>query len=843
MRKLAAVLLAFALMLMTMCITDSPLKAEDVFDYAVGNDGTTGVVTGYHGQSRDIVIPGQIGGHTITAVAAGAVDCFYAARLTIPDQVTSIATNAFINCGGLRELTMPASIKASIHPFGGMTRLMTLRLTAGEGTMPDFDYVSLVPWFDSQSSLLDVSLAEGIDAIGDHAFEGFSALQRVDMAVTINRIGVEAFSGCTALRTVTVPEGIISLAGSCFAGCTALKSVTLSNGLRQIGSDCFRGCTSLIDIAMPSSLESIGETAFSQVPLTATVLPQSVVNVGREAFDPGVKLWVYKGSGGADYAQDSGSRFEIINLMADRDSYEMDIGEVLDLAGSGLPTFITSDMNWSSRDPQVAAVDCNGRVTALAAGVTDITVTTATGSQSRRIKVFRFDGSDFQNTNLALYPGQTIALSPSSMFDVKDGRMAVYLYQSSDDTVASVDGRGTVQALTSGQAVITAASILGTTYHYQVTVKTPMGEIDPNDTTISMLTGETQQLECTTSPVDASDRRLLYESSNRRVVSISAAGLLRAVSTGTATVTIKAADGQGAQAKVTVAVNSARISVDTPVVPLPIGKYFHLRTVFKTTLPGVHVVYKTSDETIAAVDGQGVLHGLKAGRATISVASSDGLVADEVTVEVRDDAIAYGVDVSQWNGKLTVQRWTDMMKDGITFAFIRAGYNDSIDSRFEYAYQTAKKAGIQVGAYHFITALTVEEARQDAKYMLRWLKGKQFEYPIMLDVEEKDQRDLPVAQLNAMVDAYCSILADAGYCVTVYSYASMLNHINMRLRLKYDMYVAQWDSLSPDVFRYDYTIWQFTSHGRVNGSTGRFDMDISFFDYPSYMIKHHLNGY
>ena len=83
-----------------------------------------------------------------------------------------------------------------------------------------------------------------------------------------------------------------------------------------------------------------------------------------------------------------------------------------------------------------------------------------------------------------------------------------------------------------------------------------------------------------------------------------------------------------------------------------------------------------------------------------------------------------------------------------------------------------------LGAYHYTIAMNEEEAREEAQVMLGYLEGKQFEYPIVMDIEEQEQRALPNEEFNLIVDTYCSILTEAGYKVAIYSNASMLTKLN-----------------------------------------------------------------
>lgn len=843
MRKFISSLLCVSLAIVLLQCDTVFVHADSSFSYTVNDDSKTARITGYSGSDAVINVPSVIDGYTVTYIASRSLNCYYAQQLIIPDTVETIQTNAVYNAGGLRQLTVPASLQAEIQAFSAMNHLTGLTINAGSGTMTDYDYASLTPWYDSRNSLLQITFQSGVGNIGDYSFEGFTSLQTVEMASSIKRIGVNAFAGCSALVSVTLPEELTVLAGGCFSECISLSNVSCQAEIIQIGPGAFEGCRSLDYIGLPAGLTEIDERAFAASGLTTAVIPQSVESIGQQAFDSSVKLWVYRFSGGLNYAQDSQNSYQIIRLIEHENGYDINIGQSVSIAAAANYGFIADSIVYSSSDSSIVAVSDSGTITGISAGTATVCAATSTGMQMTSVKVYRFKNSDDKIVDKEIMLFGSFKIDADELFEANDSRLAKYSYSIADENIATVDKYGNVTGLISGVTMIEVKDLLQRTAYYRLTVDVPVGEIAPDADEVNILYGESYQLSCLVAPADASNKALVYTTSNNKVAVCSADGLIKTVGVGVCEIKITAADGQQASATVKVNVNSAVVSVATKAVPLPQGCYFHLKTTLKTYLKNIHAVYRSSDTSIARVDANGVIYGVSAGQATITISSSDGLASCQCPVEVQANAVAYGVDVSEWNSKMTVKRWTDMKKDGITFAFIRAGYNDSIDRFFNYNYTAAKTAGILCGAYHYITALTAEEAEQYARYMLKWLKGKKFEYPIMLDVEEISQRNLSNADFNAMVDAYCSVLTKAGYCVVVYSYASMLNKANKTIRGKYDMYVAQWNSLTPDVFRYGYTIWQFTSSGRVTGSSGRFDMDISYFDYPTYIKKNHLNGY
>lgn len=201
-----------------------------------------------------------------------------------------------------------------------------------------------------------------------------------------------------------------------------------------------------------------------------------------------------------------------------------------------------------------------------------------------------------------------------------------------------------------------------------------------------------------------------------------------------------------------------------------------------------------------------------------------------------------GIDVSEYQGAID---WQRVKSDGIEFAMLRCGYgrfSSQKDSRFEENYRNAKSAGVNVGAYFFSYAVTVENARLEAENCLSFIRGKKFEYPIALDIETPAQQRLSREEASAIADTFCSILERNGYYVCIYSNLYFLNNeLTADVLRRYDVWLAQW--ASAPTYSGNFGMWQYSSTGSVSGINGAVDRDISYKDYPSIMLRNSLNGF
>lgn len=201
-----------------------------------------------------------------------------------------------------------------------------------------------------------------------------------------------------------------------------------------------------------------------------------------------------------------------------------------------------------------------------------------------------------------------------------------------------------------------------------------------------------------------------------------------------------------------------------------------------------------------------------------------------------------GIDVSKWQGNID---WNRVKASGVDFAILRVGYgsvSSQKDPTFEDNYQNAKAAGIPVGAYHYSYAKDIAGAKREAQTFLEWIKGKQFEYPVVFDIEESATYNLGRNTVSEIIKTFCSIVEAAGYYVSVYTNKNWLDHVvSDEVKSKYDTWLAQWTSTPSYVGPYG--MWQYTSSGTVDGISGRVDMDIAYKNYPEIIKRKQLNGW
>ncbi len=195
-----------------------------------------------------------------------------------------------------------------------------------------------------------------------------------------------------------------------------------------------------------------------------------------------------------------------------------------------------------------------------------------------------------------------------------------------------------------------------------------------------------------------------------------------------------------------------------------------------------------------------------------------------------------GIDVSQYQGDVD---WTAVASSGVEFVIARVGgrgYTEGkiyADKKFHEYADGAARAGLQVGAYFYSQAVSAEEAREEAYYVLEQLRGHTVTGPVVFDWEVVGKSSartygIETGVLCECAKAFCDIIRAAGYDTMIYitNYAGYVKYDLSELTA-YPLWYANYDKAAPE-FYYDFAMWQYTDKGSVPGIEGDVDMDLWF---------------
>ncbi len=195
---------------------------------------------------------------------------------------------------------------------------------------------------------------------------------------------------------------------------------------------------------------------------------------------------------------------------------------------------------------------------------------------------------------------------------------------------------------------------------------------------------------------------------------------------------------------------------------------------------------------------------------------------------------ALGIDVSTWQGNID---WQQVKDAGIEYVLIRAGYrstdtgNLGEDNYAQRNYQGASEAGLKVGAYFFSQAITVEEAENEARFLLSLIQDWDIQMPLVYDWEYVDETartaGMSARELTDCTKAFCEVVEKAGYESMIY-FNEDQSHKQMYLEelTDYGFWLAMYDKTMNYPYRID--MWQYTSEGKVPGIDGNVDMNLFF---------------
>ena len=238
-------------------------------------------------------------------------------EIKIPDSVTHIGKMAFYQCGELKKLQMPCSAYISMGfverntkkkytglyiyckyeyngyydfyagSFTGCNKLEEVRLTKGTGKMPEYTssvdeeatdeshYYQVLPWYGS--TLKKITFDDDIENIGSYSFYDQKRLINVNLPQNVKEIGSCSFYGCSSIKEMVLPEGISLIGNSAFCRCSSLESINLPESISEIADGTFSECSVLEKIVIPNNVTNIGRKAFYECKgLQEIVMPCSV---------------------------------------------------------------------------------------------------------------------------------------------------------------------------------------------------------------------------------------------------------------------------------------------------------------------------------------------------------------------------------------------------------------------------------------------------------------------------------------------------------------------------------------------------------------------------------------
>ncbi|GAP72295.1 endoglucanase [Candidatus Symbiothrix dinenymphae] len=354
----------------------------------------------------------------------------------------------------------------------------------------------------------------------------------------------------------------------------------------------------------------------------------------------------------------------VTSVTLSKTTATLGIGTTQQLIATAAPIRATNKtVTWSSSNTSIVTVSASGVVTAKAAGTATITATTADGGKTATCVVTATSVAvvaiTLSNTIATLTIGTTQQLTATVA--PTNATNKTITWSSSDTSIATVSATsGAVTAKAAGTATITATAADGggETATCAVTVN-PVAVIAVtlSNTTATLTIGTTQQLTATVAPLNATNKTVMWGSSDTSIATVSAtSGVVTAKAAGTATITATAADGSGTTATCMVTVNERNVSVtditiDATNIELIVGATQQLTaTVQPTNATNQTVSWRSNFTNIATVSATGEITAKTPGTAIIMATAADGGKTKSCVVKVTAPVPTYTMTFDSQNG-------------------------------------------------------------------------------------------------------------------------------------------------------------------------------------------------
>lgn len=392
----------------------------------------------------------------------------------------------------------------------------------------------------------------------------------------------------------------------------------------------------------------------------------------------------------------------VASISLDKASLLLPVNGTYSLSATIGPDDATNKkVNWSLEDATRSSdvsIDATGTVKVLRNFTTPVVVVATTdGTDSSTpavhltakcsisVNTVAVDGISLSDTSITLYKGsyKTIAavVTPSGAAD------PAVTWSSSDTNIATVDSTGKITAkglLTGkdyGDCVITAQtsnSTVKATVNVHVLSAVLVTSLTLNKSDLALNVGDEETLTVTGTPSNATNKTLLWTSSNKDVATVTASGKITAAGKGTAVIKAEATDGSGKYVSCVVTVNNIQVlnvSLDKSSFDLSEGDTAAIKaTIYPTNATNQTLKWTSSNSSVATVDSKGnITAGATKGYAIITAAATDGsgksaecVVLSKPKIAITGLTINYGAALDILQGDATYLKATILPSNATT---------------------------------------------------------------------------------------------------------------------------------------------------------------------------------
>ena len=189
------------------------------------------------------------------------------------------------------------------------------------------------------------------------------------------------------------------------------------------------------------------------------------------------------------------------------------------------------------------------------------------------------------------------------------------------------------------------------------------------------------------------------------------------------------------------------------------------------------------------------------------------------------------LDVSRWQGRIDWDKVKASGKiDGVMLRVLGSkGGKPYLDPQFERNYAACTRLGLPVGGYYYTCAVTQRQMEEELVALKTALRGKTFQLPLAIDVEDPRLRSPAPANLSALVARAADRIETWNLYAMVYTYTNFADTALAAQPLApYDLWLADYRGKRP---ARRHGMWQYTSQGKLPGISGPVDLSHAYKDY------------
>ncbi len=281
--------------------SDEEIKTSaDGWEYY--DDGIGITINGYSGTATELVIPDEINGKKVIAIADEAFSDNKRITSIRLGNISRLGYKFLNGCEGITEITIPKTVTEAWYALEGSS-IETVVFEEGITKIP-----SCV--CGGASSVKNVILPEKEDVLDGYVIEdrafADTSISSIKIPESVTQINDYAFSGCTLLTEVVIPDNVTAIGEGCFSGCKRLKTLSFGKSVQSLGYKFLQGCVGITEITIPKTVteawyalegSSIETLSFDQginttpecfaadcTTLKTVYLPSSVSEIGDYSF-------------------------------------------------------------------------------------------------------------------------------------------------------------------------------------------------------------------------------------------------------------------------------------------------------------------------------------------------------------------------------------------------------------------------------------------------------------------------------------------------------------------------------------------------------------------------------